>query len=44
LLGKQTVEVEDLRIHEKDVSNLYDELNNFAWKMGGRRAAQKTTK
>ena len=41
LLGKETVEVEDLRTHEKDITSLNSELSDFAWKMGGRRAAQK---
>ena len=44
LLGKESVEVEDLRTHETDVSNLNGELSDFAWKMGGRRAAQKPQK
>ena len=40
--GKETIGIEDLRAHEKDVGELHDKLKDFAWKMGGRRAAMRS--
>src|SRR3954454_9572834 len=39
LRGKETMGIEDLQAHEKDVGELHGKLSTFAWKMGGRRAA-----
>lgn len=41
LLGKDSLEIDDLKTHEHDVLNLNTELSTFAWRMGGLRAAKK---
>jgi hypothetical protein len=41
LLGKDRLEIEDLKKHETEVSLLESKLTAFAWHMGGRRAAKK---
>jgi hypothetical protein len=41
LPGKETVGIDDLQAHEKDVAELHGKLSTFAWKMGGRRAAMR---
>jgi hypothetical protein len=40
LRGKDQLFVEDLRQHDTDVTDLHSRLRNFAWRMGGWRAAQ----
>lgn len=41
LLGKDRLEIKELVRHESDVLQLEAKLQNYAWKMGGRRAAKK---
>jgi hypothetical protein len=42
LLGKDELGVEDLRQHDLDITQLEELLHNFAWHLGGERAARKT--
>jgi hypothetical protein len=41
LLGKERLEIEDLKKHETEILLLESKLTAFAWQMGGRRAAKK---
>ncbi len=42
LRGKTELDVEDLRRHDSEVIKLETKLHDFAWRMGGWRAAQKS--
>jgi hypothetical protein len=42
LRGKTELLVEDLKNHDTEVSHLESKLHNFAWRIGGVRAARKS--
>lgn len=42
LLGKNALDVDDLKQHDTDLTKLEKQLQDFAWRVGGERAALKT--
>jgi len=43
LLGKTELRIEDLKDHNEKTENLVERLHKFAWRVGGWRAAMKSS-